>query len=96
MLKIDNYIEEYGKELICKVLDMAVINKHIDRDVMRELLIEHKIITRNTKHLRVYFSKSALKQDISVSVKNLSGRLVFSLILYDDDMTKMLSTLSAQ
>lgn len=49
---IENLVQKYGKQLISELISMAVINKKINEDYTRKLLIKHGVIKRSTKVIR--------------------------------------------
>lgn len=101
MSDVTKYIEQYGKELINEVLNMAVINKSIDDDVMYELLVKYKVITRRTKHVRTqvvrryHFSQPVQKPTmLHIWAKNTSGKTVFEMQIPDEQMPLLLKALA--
>ena len=95
MSYVSQYIEQYGKELITDMLDMLVINNKPNNNVIYDLLVKHKVITRRTKYIRTFCYKQDNNKGLRVTINNASGKRVFHMSLFDNDMTEMLSALSA-
>jgi hypothetical protein len=93
MSDVTKYIEQYGKELINEVLNMAVINKSIDDDVMYELLVKYKVITRRTKHVRTHVVRRYHSM-LHIWAKNTSGKMVFEMQIPDEQMPLLLKALA--
>ena len=95
MSHVDQYIEDYGKELITEILDMFMINNKVDNNIIYDLLVKHKVITRRTKFIRTSCYKPKDKSGIKITIKNTSGKVILNMSLVNNDMTDMLKALSA-
>ena len=64
-------IKDYPKPFIRDVIDMMVISKKVDNEVIRELMIKHKMITKSTKTINAHLNVSNHRTDYqSLLVKN--------------------------
>ena len=94
MSYVDQYIKDYGKELITNILDMLIINNKVNNDIIYDLLVKYKIITRRTKSIRTHYYKGS-PNFIKITIKNTSGKVILNMSLVNNDMTEMLKALSA-
>lgn len=103
---IESLVQKYGKQLISELISMAVINRKINQDYTRKLLIKHGVIKRSTKVIRgrVYINKTYgyvnnvwtnLGYDsYTVDIRNGRNKIIIHFIFTDKDLPHIMEVLN--
>lgn len=88
-------VQEYGKQLISGLMDMLIIAKRFDNELVRDLLLQCELIKRTTKTIQVtqYTSNYGSNPYRSIYIKNGRGMTLFSLTIYDNKIQEILEEL---
>lgn len=105
---VEELIQKYGKQLINELINMMMISgKNIKLSSVYDLIVEHKVITRRTKIIRVYYSHNHEKvyrpgrgycetgDFISrLAISNYRGKEIIVLKFKDSELSNILEVLS--
>ena len=85
-------IEQYGKEVLRDLMDMAIINEKLDNQKVYDMLLKHKIITRNTKRINCSFRNT--NYAFSLALYN-SKRYIVDIKIIKSDLPAFIKELNS-
>lgn len=104
---IENLVQKYGKQIINELISIMVIKGDFKGVDLKPLLVQHKVITRATKHIiphHRHYPQQGRKSDgtwgslddfiNSLDIRNGSGKTVLYFTFLDSELPKIMEELN--